>query len=40
MIGLIVWCIIIIFIAACLLPWRFIPAAVIYFFIVELLRKH
>lgn len=29
MLGLIVWCILIIFIAACILPWWFIPVCII-----------
>jgi len=40
MLGLIVWCIIIIVIAVCILPWWFLPVTVLYFIIVELLRKH
>lgn len=39
MVGLIVWCILILFIAACILPWWFIPATIIYFVIVEFLKK-
>ena len=40
MLGLIVWCILIIIIAVCILPWWFLPGLIIYFTIVELLRKH
>lgn len=40
MLGLIVWCIIIIVIAVCLLPWWFLPSMIVYFTIVELLKKH
>ena len=40
MIGLIVWAIIFIVIAACLLPWWFLPAMFVYFFLVEIGKKH
>ena len=38
--ALIILCIFVIIIAACLLPWWFLPVAITYFLIIELLRKH
>lgn len=36
MLGLIVWCLIFIFIAACITPWWFIPAVVVITVIAHL----
>lgn len=38
--GLFVWCILIIVICVCLLPWWWLPVTVGYFLLVELFKKH
>ena len=39
MLGLIIWCILIIIIAACLLPWWFLPAMATIGVLYELIKK-
>lgn len=39
MLGIIVWCIIFIVIAVCILPWWFFPVTVGYFLLIECLRN-
>jgi len=38
--AIIILCIFIVLLAVCLLPWWFLPAAIVYIIVYELLRKH
>lgn len=40
MLGLIVWCILIIFLAWAIMPWWFLPVTIAYFILVEMIKKH
>lgn len=38
--AIIVFCILIIFLAWAIMPWWFLPVTITYFIIVEMLKKH
>lgn len=40
MLGIIIWAVLLVIIAACLLPWWFLPTVLIYSIIVSLCKKN
>lgn len=40
MLGIIIWVVLIIVLAACIFPWWFIPSAIIYGLIVAFFKKY